>query len=232
MKKILNNFLQHHVLPWIIRAGMRFIGAFTRIVKIEGKETLDTILKEKKPVIFSFWHNRIFFSSHFLHVRVFQKGLHLTVLISQSKDGEFIARVVKGWGGDTARGSTSRGGKEALHAIFAAVKKNSAIATTPDGPRGPQYIFQPGTMVVAQMTGLPIVTVTFAAEPAWVLKSWDRFVIPKPFSRIVVAIGEPIYVPRKLEEPEKEVWRGKLENAMMENLQTAEDSLARILTGK
>lgn len=225
MKTIIHHFTQHFLLPWIIRLGMRVIGFFSKIIHIEGKDTLDDIIKNKKPVIFSFWHNRIFFASHFLHQYVFRKGVHLTVLISQSKDGEFIARVVEGWGGTTARGSATRGGKEAMHQIFSAVKKKSAIVTTPDGPRGPVYDFKAGTMVIAQLTQIPIIPVSFAAKPAWVLNSWDKFVIPKFFSKIVISIGDPIYVPRKLNEQEKETYRASLQKEMMKNLETAEQCL-------
>lgn len=224
-----HNFIQHFLLPWIIRIGMRLIGVFSRIIHIEGKEIIDDIIQNKKSVIFSFWHNRIFYAAHFLHRKVFRKGVHLTVLISQSKDGEFIARVVEGWGGTTARGSATRGGKEALHQIFAAVKKKSAIATTPDGPRGPIYNFKAGTMVIAQLTGIPIIPVSFAAKPAWVLKSWDGFVIPKFFSKIVVSIGNPIYVPRKLSDDEKEKFLIYLKKEMMDNLEQSEKKLSDLV---
>lgn len=208
---------------WLMRWVIQFIGATTRIQAIVGSEVVSDLLKNRRPVIFCFWHNRIFYSSWYLWRYLFRKGVMLTVLISQSDDGELIARVVERWGGKLARGSSTRGGREALRILNTALKKdNSSVVTTPDGPKGPLYSFQMGTVLVSQFTQSEIVPVSFACDRAWVLRSWDKFIIPKPFAKTVVCIGEPYTVARKLTEAEKEEERLKIESIMIEQVTQAE----------
>lgn len=150
------------------------------------------------------------------------------MLISKSDDGEIIARVVGLWGGDLARGSSSRGGKEALMILNNALKKkNSSIVTTPDGPRGPVYEFQAGTILLSQFTQSEIVPITFSADRYWTLRSWDKFIIPKPFAKIAVSFGEPYIVPRKLSEEEKELQRQKMQSAMLEQNREVDEFIAQ-----
>ena len=204
------------MVAFIIRVFMQAIGFTVRTKVIAGGELLKKLQKEPHPVIFSFWHNRIFFCSYFLYKKVFKKGLHLTVLISQSKDGEWIAKIVKMWGGDTARGSTTRGGKGALLGLYRNLRrKNGAVVTTPDGPKGPVYKFQGGTLGLSQMTQVPIVPVTYSAKKAWVFNSWDKFIVPKPFTKAYVAFGEPITIQQDISEKEFEKQRQQAEEAMM-----------------
>ncbi|MDH5721429.1 MAG: lysophospholipid acyltransferase family protein [Spirochaetia bacterium] len=224
MKKFL-----HKIFVWtvafIIRCFMQAIGRTVRVKIIAGEEILKNLLKNRQPVIFSFWHNRIFFCSYFLYKKVFKKGVHLTVLISQSKDGEWIAKIVEMWGGDTARGSTTRGGKGALLGLIKNLRrKNGAVVTTPDGPKGPVYKFQAGTLALSQMTQVAIVPVTYSAKKTWVFNSWDKFIVPKPFTKAHVAFGEPITIPHDITEKDFENRRKKAEEAMMELVKQTEDA--------
>lgn len=143
----------------------------------------------QKPVLLAFWHGRMLC---FVHL---YRRTRLTVLVSHSKDGEFISQVLRRFGIHATRGSSSRGGARGLLEIVKRVRRGYHVACTPDGPRGPRYQVQPGIVAIAKQTGAPILPVTYSAQWKKVLGSWDGFVIPLPFSRVVVVYGEPIYVP-------------------------------------
>jgi lysophospholipid acyltransferase (LPLAT)-like uncharacterized protein len=118
------------------------------------------------------------------------------VLTSAHRDGEIIARVAEAFGygtfrGSTSRGSTARGGTRALLEIVAALRQGRAIGVTPDGPRGPRHVFSSGALVAAHRAGVPVVGVVAHVDRAWRLRSWDRFAIPKPFARLVIAYSAP-----------------------------------------
>jgi hypothetical protein len=129
---------------------------------------------------------------YFVHLYHRQR---ITVLVSRSRDGEFVSRVLQGFGVHVTRGSSSRGGAQGLLEIARQVRRGYHAAFTPDGPRGPRYEVQPGIVAVAKRTGAVILPVTYNARWKKVLCSWDSFVVPLPFSRVVVVYGEPIAVP-------------------------------------
>jgi len=209
------------LLAWLVPRFLKFlidsIGSTVRPVIVEGEDVFRDLLANRRSVIFSFWHNRIFYAAYFIYSRLFRKGYPLMALISQSKDGKLIARVVELWGGKVARGSTSKGGKEAMFQMLRAIRKEGySVVTTPDGPRGPKYHFQEGTIALAQMTGIEIIPVTFSAEKYWQLRSWDSFIIPKPFSKIYVSFLPPIRVDRDLTPENFENIRKQTESIMVE----------------
>lgn len=141
------------------------------------------------PVLLAFWHGRMLYFLHRYHRQRF------TILVSRSKDGEFVTQVLQRFGVHVTRGSSRHGGAQALREIVRKVRSGYHAAFTPDGPRGPRYQVQPGIVAVAQKTGAAIVPVTYSARWKKVFRSWDAFLMPLPFSRIVVIYGEPIYVP-------------------------------------
>lgn len=141
------------------------------------------------PVVLAFWHGRMLYFVHLYHRH------HLTVLVSRSRDGEFMSRILQRFGVHVTRGSSSRGGARGLLAIARQVRRGYHAALTPDGPRGPRYAVQPGLVVLAQKTGATILPMTYSARWKKVLRSWDSFLVPFPFSRVVVIYGEPISVP-------------------------------------
>jgi len=116
------------------------------------------------------------------------------------------------------RGSSSRRGVAALIALKKALKAGEQLFITPDGPRGPRYSLQPGVIKLAQSSGAPIIPVRFTHSASWRLKSWDRFHIPKPFSKVIVSIGDAIVIPSKLDENDFESYRKKVENALREGV--------------
>lgn len=130
------------------------------------------------------------------------RGKGFTVISSLSRDGDFSSSVLRRFGWNTVRGSSTRGGARGLIELLRILRRGGVVCLTPDGPSGPIYHIEPGCIFLAQKTGVPIVPVSFTLDRFWQLKSWDRFVIPKPFSRCVVHYGPGINVPKELSEQE------------------------------
>lgn len=169
-------FLAGNVLPLLIR----IVGATWRLhIYNECNYLPDS-------AIFSIWHGHII-----AHAYAFRNS-GIKILISRSRDGEIIARATNKLGFGTIRGSSSRGGAKALLAIIDDVKSGSRVAITPDGPKGPGYIVKEGIAVAARKSEIPVVPAFVRAKPAIRLKSWDSFLIPLPFSRVDITIGEPL----------------------------------------
>jgi lysophospholipid acyltransferase (LPLAT)-like uncharacterized protein len=202
--------------PWLIR----LIGYTLRIRSI-NYEPVKRLNEEKKPHLFMLWHGRMFLPI-FVH-----RNQGIIPMISQHADGEMITRVVNRLGYGSVRGSSTRGGKEALHALVEHLKTGRVGAMLPDGPTGPRHHFKPGTLFIASQAACPLIPVTFAASNCWRAGSWDRFLVPKPFSKCVICYGDPIEVPAELPEAEVERWRLKLETTMLELVQSAEAEFGR-----
>lgn len=158
----------------------------TATFEIERAEGVAPLDQHTGPVIFAFWHGRLL-PLTFLH-----RGRGSVVLVSQHRDGEVIARILDSLGYVTARGSTTRGGAKGLRELIRRAGEGRDIGITPDGPRGPREVAQAGVVAAARVTGLPIVPLSAAVSPAWTLKSWDQFLIPKPFARVFVRYEAPI----------------------------------------
>jgi len=145
-----------------------------------------------QKAIWIFWHNRVLGMARGLRGPYRkEKGV---VLTSASKDGEILARVIGSYGMEAARGSTSKRGSRAVLELKGWIERGYGVAITPDGPRGPRYKLAPGVIFLAQKTNLAIVPVHLNYASYWTLKSWDRFMIPKPFSRVEVIMDEPVSV--------------------------------------
>ncbi len=162
--------------------------------------------------IFAFWHSRLFYLVYFYcrHVRTPQAS----ILISLSRDGDYGQALVGRFKQDAVRGSSSRGGAKAAWALASRLAAGNNLALTPDGPRGPAFQVQEGVVRLAQVTHSPIIPVSYDASRKWTLKSWDRFILPKPFGRIHLAIGEPIRVPSHASPQEVKACCQKLQDAL------------------
>ncbi len=145
------------------------------------------------PAIYVFWHRCVFPATWFFRKR------NIAVMTSKSFDGEYIARIIEMFGFPAVRGSSSRGGVRALLGMHKVLDKKNSVAFTIDGPRGPRYVAKPGPVLLARNTGAPIMCFHIALEKAWVLNSWDSFMIPKPFSRAFLRIGPLMQVPRGID---------------------------------
>ena len=175
--------------------------------KVSGAEHVDAITARGLHPIHSFWHGRI------LPATVYFKRRGIVVITSENYDGEWIARIIEKFGYGTARGSTSRGGPKALLQLVRDVK-SKGVAFTLDGPRGPAEVAQPGAIWLSKATGNPLMPFHAEAASSWMLKSWDRTQIPKPFTTVAMAIGEPLYVPRDADEAALETWRRQLQQSL------------------
>jgi lysophospholipid acyltransferase (LPLAT)-like uncharacterized protein len=177
---------------------IRLVWRWSRFGLVIGTEHIASALERAPSFIPVYWHQHTLFCvKHLLDQRRF--GLKLGFLISPSVDGEIGAMIVRSLGGEVIRGSSTHTGARALRDYYQALSHDSiSPAITPDGPRGPPWKFKPGAVLLAQLSGRPMVPLSYAASRALKIK-WDRFVIPWPFSRIVVAVGEPVYVPKGLD---------------------------------
>jgi lysophospholipid acyltransferase (LPLAT)-like uncharacterized protein len=177
---------------------LRLVWRWSRVIQVIGAEHIPAALERAPSFIPVYWHqHQIFCVKHLLEQR--RSGLKLGFLISPSVDGEIGAMIVRNLGGVVIRGSSTYTGARALRDYYEALgHEGVSPAITPDGPRGPPWKFKPGAVLLAQLSGRPMIPLSYAASRAWKIK-WDRFVIPSPFARIVVAVGEPVYVPKGLD---------------------------------
>jgi hypothetical protein len=147
-----------------------------------------------------------------------QRGFRACFLVSASVDGEVPARIARSWGAEVIRGSANQTGALVLRDMQKMMKQGIAIVTTADGPNGPRYEFKPGAVLMARIGGTPLVPLACAADRAWYLDRWDEFMIPKPFARVVYAVGEPVAVPRDAPMDRLEEYRLEMQyatNALM-----------------
>ncbi len=188
---------------------------FTVRFETEHRERFDGAMAAGEGVIFAIWHGRL------LPLTYYHRKRNIAALISRSGDGEYISRLVRGWGYEPVRGSSSRGGDEALRVLVRQAREGRAFAITPDGPRGPRQQLKPGVVRIAQLSGAPILPIAAGCRRAWWPGRWDRFCVPKPFARVRVVYGEPRYVPRDADEGTFQRCIEELEqdmNAMIEEL--------------
>ena len=174
------------LLGWFVRA----LGATWRIEVVQGGEHLDALSAGGPPAILAFWHDGVIVGAYYTGMRMARgMGVDVTALASRSGDGELVARIMRKWGARVVRGSSSAGGREAMWALRAAVRRHgSSPIMVPDGPRGPARRLKRGTLVLARMSGLPVLAMGFAADRRWRLNSWDRMAVPKPFARVRVCV--------------------------------------------
>jgi lysophospholipid acyltransferase (LPLAT)-like uncharacterized protein len=170
----------------------------------------------EQPVIFCLWHNRLALSLILFrrYVQARQPQRTLAALVSASRDGGMLARVLELFGVVPVRGSSSRRGPQALRELVSAADKGCDLAITPDGPRGPCYVVQEGIISLAALTGMVIVPASFHLSCKWRLKTWDRFQVPLPFARCEVELGQPVRIPREATDAEREQLRLELEARM------------------
>ncbi len=209
MKKSLSDKFVLVAVPWLASWLIRFVHLTMRVTRV-GFESYRSILDRNERFILAFWHGRL------MMMRYAYPGPGITVLISQSKDGELVARTMARFGIESVRGSTSRGSFGGVKGLLSSVRSGRDLAITPDGPRGPGMKAQMGIIQIAAKTGLPIIPVSFGAEKKKVFRSWDSFILPYPFTRGVFVCAEPVYVPRKASREEMEEHRAALERTLIE----------------
>jgi lysophospholipid acyltransferase (LPLAT)-like uncharacterized protein len=173
--------------------------------RVEGLHHLDAIVTSGRQPVMAFWHGRILPATFFFRRR------GIVVITSENFDGEWIARIIEAFGYGTARGSTTRGGRKAMLQLVRDMKRGRPAGITIDGPRGPARVAQPGAAWLASATGNPVLPFHLEASSHWTLQSWDRMQIPRPFSTVALAVGEPIEVALDASAVQREAARLELE---------------------
>lgn len=213
-KRLLKNDRVRSALCWVVALYIRLVHRTGRWTVV-GRAIPEAVWNDGRPFILSFWHGRLL-----MMPRAWPEEHPIHMLISQHRDGQLIARTVGHFGIRTAAGSSSRGGSGALRTMLKALKSGENVGITPDGPRGPRQRASDGVIHIARMSGAPVIPLAYAARRRRLLGSWDRFMVPLPFTRGVFVWGEPLTVPRDAGEADIARLRGELEERM--NALTAE----------
>lgn len=206
------------VIPPIGKWLINFIWLTCRKL-VTGLDKLEAELSNGNGVIIAFWHGRMFLLPAYYR-RYIRREAH--VLISQHRDGELITRTIEGFGLMAIRGSSRRGGKEAMEEMKRKIKEGAIIGITPDGPRGPREKARRGVVELAHLTDCAVFPLGFGASRYKRLNSWDRFVVPAPFSKVAFVLGEPMKVGKNADREEREQLRLELENKLIAVCEEAE----------
>jgi lysophospholipid acyltransferase (LPLAT)-like uncharacterized protein len=189
--------------------GATMVRLLARTLEIRRDETsVSALWRAGTPAIYAVWHGRILLLPYLYGWR------RARVLASRSRDGELLSRFVTRFGLEAVRGSSSRGGAEALRLLVRSLVEGRDVVVVPDGPRGPRETVKPGIVALARLSGAPIVPMGVGASAAWRLKSWDEFQIPRPFARCVLRFGDPIRVPADADRAAQEATRKEVEAAL------------------
>ena len=214
MRRIARSRTVRRLGSWLAALYMRFAYATCRW-QVVGDEAVGEALARHGAALGCFWHGRMLAMPQF-----WRRRAPLKVLISQHRDGQFIAAAIEQLGYPTIVGSTGKGGGPALREIVRTIKSGTSVAITPDGPRGPRMRCAAGIIVAAKFAGCPIVPFAFSAWPSRTFATWDRFLVMAPFARGAILVGEPIMVPRDADPATVEAFRQLLEDRL--NAMTAE----------
>jgi lysophospholipid acyltransferase (LPLAT)-like uncharacterized protein len=202
--KIWLNRVSLYLVPAIIWTYLKFT-AFTSKIIIDGSEYPNRLKQDGTGFIFAFWHSRQ------IILPLVRQDDEIHCLISSSRDGEYVSRVANLFGKKTVRGSSTRGGYEAMKEMMNILRSGGIVAITPDGPLGPAEVVKPGVVQMSRAIGCPIIPIAFDASSKKVFKSWDRFYLPYPCSKIAITFGEPCLIDTA---DSIEVARDKLKTAL------------------
>lgn len=214
-KTPVKDWLIVHVAYWLVR----LTGLTSKTIRL-GEEPLPSF---QGNYILATWHQNIYFGCWIW------QNQKMGAMISQSRDGDLIARLMERFDFIPIRGSSSKGGMRVLREVVKFLKGTHPATISPDGPKGPKHKVQPGVIMVAKMTGMPIVPWDYEAVNQWVSKkSWDNHKIPKPFTMAVSSMGAPFYVPSEISREELEDYCKKLEQAMQDNQRQVSERVAQL----
>lgn len=206
------------VVPRVGYAYIRLLKATMRL-ELRNREALQRARDQSGQYILTFWHSR------FIMMPYCYPDRKLVVLHSRHRDARMLVEIMKRFGLAQAWGSSSAGGASGMRQLLRHVRDGYDVGMTPDGPRGPRRRIQPGVVAMARLSGKPIVPVAFSARPYRRLRSWDRTLLPYPFSRGLFLYGEPVVVPRDADGQEQESWRLRLEAELDRLTDLADDEM-------
>ncbi|KAF0110216.1 MAG: hypothetical protein FD149_2696 [Rhodospirillaceae bacterium] len=213
-----------------VREGLcALAAAYIRLVwtssrwEVIGGEVPDRLWRANQPFVLAFWHGRLLMMPY-----CWNRAKTMNMLISQHRDGQFIARTVARFGIRTVTGSSSHGGHAAMRSMLKALRAGESVGITPDGPRGPGFRASIGVVSLARLAGVPVVPVSFSTAAGPMLKSWDRFLVPWPGRCGVFVWGQPVVVPRNADGNTLEVCRQAVERALEAATREADRRMGRI----
>jgi lysophospholipid acyltransferase (LPLAT)-like uncharacterized protein len=206
-----------------ILVGFLKLGWASVRIELRGEGKYRELVETGQPVVFALWHEGIMVIGWYV-ARLQAEGVKATFLISPSVDGEIGVEILARFGGKAVRGSARRSGAAALRGLSRAIRVDGqSPCITLDGSKGPHRYCKPGAISVARMSGAPIVPIGCAAERSWRMPTWDRHLVPKPFSKVVIWVGDPYEVPRKLDEDGQETQRSELGTKVNRLMKKAEE---------
>jgi hypothetical protein len=221
VNRLFKNKATHAVSCWLIARYIRLVELTSRWT-LRGTEPMTEMAARGEPFIAAFWHGRMVLMPGTW--RRIGAGRTMRMLISMHRDGVTISRVIGHLGVETIAGSTSRGGTEALHALIRTLRAGGPVGITPDGPRGPRMRASPGLATVASRMKVPVFVVSFSSTRRRLFKSWDRFLLPLPFSRVTVVMKGPIDVRQNAATAGLEDMRRRIEDALNEATREADEA--------
>jgi lysophospholipid acyltransferase (LPLAT)-like uncharacterized protein len=197
------------ILPSVVTLIIKLILYSCRVTKVEGRErAVEALEQSQGKAVYATWHQRVIFHArHLAHT-------NLTVMVSQSRDGEYATRLVNLFGHTTVRGSSTRGGALALKELTQKIKEGGRGGILADGPLGPARVAKIGAVIMAHEAQVPLITITWGGDRCWIINSWDRFMMPKPFARIIIYYPEPIWISLSVDSKELEDYRRLLEERL------------------
>jgi lysophospholipid acyltransferase (LPLAT)-like uncharacterized protein len=216
---------QRIILRLIIGAGywfIRIVGPTLRVCISREEGAQQTV--GQRPLIGSFWHACI------IPATFMCRNLGVRVMSSNSYDGEYMGRIIRKFGFVAVKGSSSRNAVRALLGLRRALDEGWSVAFTLDGPRGPRYKVKPGPVALGRSSGVPLTMFHMAVDKAWVLNSWDRLIIPKPFSRVMMRFGKLIEVPRDATDADIDRYQCELQAALDRVREFAEANVNKVGT--
>lgn len=208
------------LLPPVAAALIRIL-FLTMRCETRGHEAVDALYQDGRHIVLAFWH------AQQLMIPMGYRGTGAHVLISQHSDGEIIARIIARFGHEAVRGSSTRGGAGALRTLIKVGRSGRDVVVTPDGPKGPRQVAKLGVIQLAKATGMPIVPLAFACSQKTLFASWDRYMVPHPFSKGLFLYGEPLWVPKEADDEALEAARVALERTLNRLTEQAEREVVR-----
>jgi len=198
----------------VLRGLIRLLAATYRIERVIGAEYIEPYISNESVCAPCYWHQHQVVGAMLVRSWL-GRGFNACFLISGSVDGEVPERIARSWGAAVIRGSANQSGALALRDMQRMMKRGYSVVTTADGPRGPKYEFKLGAIVMARIAAVPIPPIACAADRAWYLDRWDDFMVPKPFARIVIALGAPYPIPADTPLDRLESHRVAVQEAVM-----------------
>ena len=211
----------------VLRGVIRLLTATYRVERIDGRENIDPFIESGDLCAPCYWHQHHVIGSTLIRGWV-KRGFKACFLVSGSVDGDVPERVARAWGAEVIRGSANQSGALALRDMQKMMRNGYSIVTTADGPRGPQHEFKMGAILMARIAGVPIIPLGVAADRCWYLNRWDKFMIPKPFARISVAIGAPYTIPKGSALDQLEPHRLAVQETVMSLMTQSEHALTGV----